>query len=229
MSFALFVRRFVPLASLTLILGCHSHPATPLAAPQPAAVPAQAPSDARPIIVCFGDSLTAGYGVDDGESYPDYLQQDLDSAGYRYQIRNEGVSGDTTQDGLNRVPHVLSLHPALVILELGGNDGLRGQPIANSQQNLATILATLNSAHIPIVLGGITLPPNYGPDYIRSFNLMYTTLSQQYGVPLLPFLLKDVYGVPGGMQPDGIHATAQGNRQVAQNLLPLIKPLLKMN
>jgi acyl-CoA thioesterase-1 len=228
-------RRLVLLVSLTLCCGCHSAPTTapPNAAPTAQAEPSAlsksaipAP-DPRPLLLCFGDSLTAGYGADPGESFPDYLQSDLDAAGYRYRVVNEGVSGNTTKDALARLPHVLALHPQVVILELGGNDGLRGLPLAQTQQNLDTLLAALTRAHIRVVLGGITLPPNYGADYIHGFDRIYPALAARYHVPLLSFVLRNVSGVPGSMQDDGIHATAQGNQQIARNFLPLVTPLLQ--
>jgi acyl-CoA thioesterase-1 len=181
----------------------------------------------RPVIICFGDSLTAGYGADPGRAYPDYLQQDLDERGYHYRIVNQGISGNTTKDGVDRLKDVLALHPALVIVEFGGNDGLRGLPITATRQNLDTIVSTLTQARIKVFLAGITLPPNYGPDYIHQVNDTYTLLARKYHVPLLPFLLKDIYNQPGMMQDDGIHATAKGNQQVAQTLVPLIIPQLK--
>jgi len=184
-------------------------------------------NDTRLPLVCFGDSLTAGYGVDMDESFPDYLQQDLDAAGYSYHVLNEGVSGNTTKDGLTRLPHLLALKPAVVIVELGGNDGLRGLSVDQTQSNLDAILAALTSAKIRVVLGGITLPPNYGSTYIQGFDHIYAALAKKYHVPLLPFVLSNVFGVPGSMQDDGIHATAQGNQQVAKNFLPYLKPLLK--
>jgi acyl-CoA thioesterase-1 len=179
------------------------------------------------VIVAFGDSLTAGYGADTGDSYPDYLEKDLNGMGYRYQVINEGVSGNTSKDGVDRLPDVLRLKPVVVIVAFGGNDGLRGLPIASTRENLDRIVSTLLDSGAKVVLGGITLPPNYGPDYIRQFNQTYALLAAKYHVPMLPFLLKNVYGVPGGMQADGIHATAQGNAQVAKNLQPLIVPALK--
>jgi acyl-CoA thioesterase-1 len=124
------------------------------------------------------------------------------------------------------VDDVLALKPALVIVAFGGNDGLRGLPIDSTRKNLDQIVSSLRRAGTNVVLGGITLPPNYGADYIRQFNEIYASLAKQYHVPLLPFLLQDVYGTAGSMQADGIHATAQGNRQVARNLLPLVLPLL---
>jgi acyl-CoA thioesterase-1 len=178
------------------------------------------------VIVAFGDSLTAGYGADVGNSYPDFLEQDLNSKGFHYRVVNAGISGNTTKDGVERIGDVLALKPVVVIVAFGGNDGLRGLPIDSTRRNLDQIVSTLQQAGIKVVLGGITLPPNYGPEYIRQFNQTYATIARQHHAPLLPFLLKDVYGVPGSMQPDGIHATAQGNRQVARNLLPLLTPLL---
>jgi acyl-CoA thioesterase-1 len=222
------------LCAASLLAGCRSNvPET--ATPQPAAgeptpeepLPGATMPDGRPVIVAFGDSLTAGFGAEAGDSYPDYLEKDLTASGYRYQVINEGISGNTTKDGVDRLQDVLHLKPVLAIVAFGGNDGLRGLPIATTRDNLDRIVATLTHAGVKVVLGGITLPPNYGSDYIRQFNQTYTLLAAKYHVPLLPFLLQGVYGVDGGMQADGIHATAQGNAQVAKNLLPLIVPLLK--
>lgn len=221
-------------AGLALLAGCNSNKPSPAPQPtsdstQPAPTPAPAPQpeDHRPVIVAFGDSLTAGYGTDAGNSYPDFLERDLNAQGLNYHVINAGISGNTTKDGLERLPDVLALKPVLVIVAFGGNDGLRGLPIDSTRKNLDQIVSTLQHAGIKVVLGGITLPPNYGPDYIRQFNETYALLARQYHVPLLPFLLKDVYGTPGSMQGDGIHATAQGNRQVALNLMPLVTPLLR--
>jgi len=192
------------------------------ALPQP---PAR--DDHRPLVVCFGDSLTAGYGTDPGQSYPDYLQADLDARGYQYRVVNEGISGNTTKDGVDRVASVVAMHPAVVVVEFGGNDGLRGLPIEDSRANLDKIVRTLTSSGTKVVLAGITLPPDYGPDYIKQFDDTYTVLAKRYKVPLLPFLLRGVFGIEGMMQADRTHATAQGNEVVARNVLPLITPLLK--
>jgi acyl-CoA thioesterase-1 len=188
----------------------------------------QSPSpSAQDLLLCFGDSLTAGYGTDLGQSYPDDLQRLLDSQGYHYHVLNDGISGNTTKDGLDRLPRVLAHHPAIVVVEFGGNDGLRGLPLEQTQANLSTILAQLQASGSQIVLAGITLPPSYGPDYIKKFDNIYPTLARQYHIRYIPFLLKDVYGVPGDMQDDATHATAQGNQQVARNIEALLKPLLK--
>ncbi len=183
--------------------------------------------DARPVVVCFGDSLTAGAGTDSGQSYPDYLQADLDNLHYHYRVDNQGISGNTTKDGVERLPEIVSLHPSVVVVEFGGNDGLRGLRIEDTRANLDEMVNTLRAAGIKVALAGITLPPDYGPDYIQKFNETYQLIAEKYRVPLLPFLLKNVYGVPGMMQADRTHATAKGNIVVARNIVPLILPLLK--
>lgn len=200
------------------------------AAESPAAQPPSSPTpinDKRPLIVCFGDSLTAGYGAELGKSYPDYLQADLDAKGYHYRVVNEGISGNTTKDGVGRVDTIVAMKPAVVIVEFGGNDGLRGLPIEDSRANLDKIVSTLKASGAKVVVAGITLPPDYGPDYIKQFDDTYTLLAKKYNVPMLPFLLKGVFGVDGMMQRDQTHATAEGNKIVAKNILPLILPLLK--
>lgn len=183
--------------------------------------------DQRPLIVCFGDSLTAGYGTDPGESYPDFLQRSLDQRNLQYRVVNEGVSGNTTKDGIARVARVVALHPAVVVVEFGGNDGLRGLPVADTRANLDRILAILTRSGAKVALAGITLPPDYGPDYIGHFNAIYPELARRYHVPYLAFLLQGVFGTEGLMQPDGIHATAAGNKVVARSVEQLIQPLLR--
>lgn len=202
-------------------------PAPVPAAPAPAIPSPPKSTDNRPVIVAFGDSLTAGYGAELGKSYPDYLQKDLDAAGYHYRVVNAGISGNTTKDGVDRLPEVLALKPEVVIVAFGGNDGLRGLPLPSSKENLDQIIRTLKDAHAQVALGGITLPPNYGAAYIQQFNDIFSQAAKKYHLPWTPFLLKNVYGVPGRMQEDGMHATAEGNEQVAKNILPLVQPLLK--
>jgi acyl-CoA thioesterase I len=234
------VNRRLFLLLIVALAGCRSSQPTPSSAPAdqnqtsgavvaPAATSASNAGslDSRPVIVAFGDSLTAGFGADPGQSYPDFLQRELDARGYHYHVVNSGVSGNTTKDGVERLKDVFAVKPAVVVVAFGGNDGLRGLPIADTRSNLDEIVGNLTRAHVKVVLGGITLPPNYGPDYISEFNATYTLLARKYRAPLLPFLLIHVYDVPGSMQEDGIHATAQGNRQVALNLLPLVTPLLR--
>jgi acyl-CoA thioesterase-1 len=202
--------------------------AAPAGSMQPAeSSPAQPPlqqEDNGPLVVAFGDSLTQGVS---GKSYPAYLQDVLDENGYRYRVENQGVSGDTTSDGLVRLENVIAQKPALVILEFGGNDGLRGIPVEETKKNLGQMIEQLRAAKIPVVLAGITLPPNYGPDYVKPFTAMYPELAKKYRLRFLPFLLIHVYDKPNLMQPDGIHPSERGNKIVAQDVFELIRPMLK--
>jgi acyl-CoA thioesterase-1 len=190
-----------------------------------AAAPSSVPSH-LPVIACFGDSITAGYGVAPGHTYPDDLQRDLDARGYHYHVVNAGISGNTTKDAVDRLSAILGLQPAIVIVEFGGNDGLRGIPITDTRRNLDIIVATLVRARSRVVLAGITLPPNYGPDYIRQFDETYSLTAAKYHAPLLPMLYANIYTVPAAIQDDGIHPTAKGDSLLAQNFLPLLLPLL---
>jgi acyl-CoA thioesterase I len=181
----------------------------------------------NPIIVCFGDSITAGFGVEPGHSYPDYLQADLNARGYHYRVVNEGVSGNTTKDAIDRLSSVLALHAPVVIVELGGNDGLRGFPVSATKANLDTIVGAFHQAGSKVLLAGITLPPNYGPEYIRQFNAIFPEVAAKYHVTFLPMLYAHVYYVPNAIQEDGIHPTAKGAQLIAENLYPLLLPLLR--
>ena len=182
---------------------------------------------AQPLLVCYGDSITAGLGLPYGQSYPDDLQKMLNAQGYHYTVRNLGSSGATTTDALANLPNVLRLHPAVVILEFGGNDGLRGLPLARSSKNLDQIITALQNARIRVLLAGITLPPNYGQDYIRDFNQIFRTLAAKHHVPLVPMIYKNLINVPGTLQPDGIHPTEKGAKIVAATIWPALKPLLR--
>jgi acyl-CoA thioesterase-1 len=178
--------------------------------------------DHRPVIVCFGDSLTAGFGLDPGQAYPEILQRDLP----KYRVVNMGISGDTSQDGLERLQIVLLEKPAIVVVEFGANDGLRGHPISSTEANLRQMIDGLQKAGVKVVLAGITLPPNYGPEYIRKFEGVYKGLAAEFKVPLIPFLLEGVGGHPNLMQKDGLHPNAEGTRIVAVNVMRALEPLL---
>ena len=182
--------------------------------------------DTRAVIAAFGDSISAGFGVEPGRSYPDDLQQLLDAGHYPYRIVNAGVSGDTTTDGVVRLPAVLALHPAIVILEFGGNDGLRGLPVASAHENLARMITELQASGCTVILAGMTLPRNYGPEYIHSFDQMFTDLARKYKTTLIPFVLQGVGGNPELTQPDGIHPTAEGARIVAHTVMEYLQPFL---
>jgi acyl-CoA thioesterase I len=189
---------------------------------QPAKKPDK--TDDRPVIVTFGDSLTAGVA---GRSYPEDLQDLLDQHRYRYRVENQGVSGDTTTDGLARIDNVIAAHPVLVLLEFGGNDGLRGIPVESTRKNLSEMIERLKVANIPTILLGITLPPNYGPDYVKPFTALFPELAKKYKLKLFPFLLIHVYQDSGLMQPDGIHPNGEGNKIVAQDVFHMIEPVMK--
>jgi len=213
-------------AALTLIACGGSEKPAP--APAPAAVPPSPvpAADSRPAIVAFGDSLSAGFGLDAGQSFPDLMQQDLDRRGLRYRVVNMGISGDTTQDGLARMQLAIAEKPAIVLLELGGNDGLRGVPIAVTQQNLAEMIEAFQKSGARVVLAGMTLPPNYGAGYIAKFEAVYRDLAAKYKLTLIPFLLEGVGGDTRYMQRDGLHPNAEGSRRVAALVLKTLNPLL---
>lgn len=183
-------------------------------------------ADDRPRIVAFGDSLTAGFGVQADESYPAQLQRRLDSLGYRFRVINAGVSGDTTAGGLRRVPWVLNNKPELVILELGANDGLRGLPVDQTRSNLRQIIRQLQEAGTTIVLAGMKLPPNYGQDYAASFEAMYRMLAKEYRLALIPFFLEGVGGSSSLNQADGIHPTKEGYEVIVEQVLKVLRPML---
>ena len=188
-------------------------------------------SDSRPRIVILGDSLSAGFGLDAGLSYPDFLQKILDDKGYSYRVVNQGLSGDTSAGGLARIDECLAEKPKIVVVELGGNDGLRGIPTANTRANLAAIIERSQAAGALVVLAGITLPRNYGDDYIKDFDQIFSSLALKYQVPLIPFLLEGLASpagmVPGMIQSDGIHPTAKGTPLIARNVFAKLEPLLK--
>ena len=181
----------------------------------------------RPVLVCYGDSITAGYGLQTGQSFPDALQRDLDRRSYHYRVSNQGTSGATTKDAVANLRAILALHPEVVIVEFGGNDGLRGLPLAQTRQNLDEVLTALENAHIKVLLAGITLPPNYGQDYIGQFEMVFRTLATKHHTAFVPMIYRDMVHVPETIQPDGIHPTAKGSEIIAQTLMPALVPLLK--
>ncbi len=178
----------------------------------------------KPVIACFGDSLTAGHGLAEGLSYPSILQKNLPG----WRVVNLGVSGETTAGGLARIGTVTALKPSIVVLELGANDGLRGLPLKATRSNLEQMIVALQKAGARVVLAGMTLPPNYGPDYIRDFEKVFKDLSAKYKLRLIPFFLEGV-AYPGTnlLQRDGLHPNARGTEKVADTVLKAIKPLLR--
>ena len=181
----------------------------------------------EPVVVVLGDSLTAGFGLLPDEAYPALLEQRLRREGFAYRVVNAGVSGDTTAAGLRRVEWVLRARPAIVIVALGANDGLRHQSAAAMRDNLLAIVRRLRSAGATVLLAGMRVPPNYGDEYGRAFTAVFPDVARATGVPLAPFLLDGVAGDPRLNQPDGIHPTAEGHRLIADRLWPYLKPLLR--
>src|SRR5262249_18209477 len=183
-------------------------------------------SESRPRVVVLGDSLTAGLGLRSDEAYPTLLQQRLDKEGLKYEVVNAGVSGDTSAGGLTRLDWALEGDVRVLIVALGGNDGLRGLPAEELKGNLAQIIERAQKRHIQVILAGMEAPPNFGQSYIVSFHQIYPDLVRQYKVSLVPFLLQGVAGVDTLNQRDGIHPTAEGARIVADNIWPVLRPML---
>ena len=179
-------------------------------------------------IVFFGDSLTAGYGLDPDEAFPALIQKKLAEAGRPWRVVNAGLSGETTAGGLRRLDWVMRQPIDLFVLELGGNDGLRGIPPEASRANLQAMIDRIRTRfpNAAIVLAGMQVPPNMGPDYSRQFAVMYPELAKKNQATLIPFLLEGVGGEPSLNQPDGIHPNAEGHSKVAQTIWKAIKDLL---
>jgi len=177
--------------------------------------------------VILGDSLSAAYGMELDESWPRLLQQRLDENGHAYRVFNSSITGETTQGGLTRLPRLLEQHqPAIVIVELGGNDGLRGLPLEVTRENLSRIIERSLAAGARVVLAEMRIPPNYGRTYTEKFNGTYTELAARYDVVLLPFLLQEIALEPDLMQADGIHPTATAQPLIMEQVWSALEPIL---
>lgn len=194
----------------------------------PEAVPKLAPAAEPdgPVIVAFGDSLTAGYGLEPEESFPAVLQQELLERGLERRVVNEGVSGDTTSTALARVDLAIAHEPEWVLLALGANDGLRGLDLDAMKENLRVIAQRFLDGGARVALLGMKLPPNFGPDYVGQFEATYPEIAEELELPFLPFLLEGVAAEDELNQPDGIHPTAEGARIVAATVADFLEPLL---
>jgi acyl-CoA thioesterase-1 len=217
---------FIILALLVSAPACGTHDATqerPVAAKAPA--PPVPPT--RPRIVALGDSLTAGLGLAPDEAYPALLQRRLDEAGVAYEVVNAGVSGDTSAGGLSRLDWALEGDVRVLIVALGGNDGLRGLPVEELRHNLSAIVERAQARNIQVLIAGMEAPPNYGRLYAEAFHKVFPEVARHYKVAFLPFLLQGVAGIASLNQRDGIHPTVEGARMVADNVWTMLQPLVK--
>ncbi|MEM1177571.1 MAG: arylesterase [Acidobacteriota bacterium] len=212
--------------------GCSSEEPAPPPAPEPAPrepLPDPGEPPGGDITVVFlGDSLTAGYGVDEDEGFPMRVERQLHEEGASVRVINGGVSGDTTAGGLRRLSWLLRQDPDILMVALGGNDGLRGLDLDDSEANLRLIIEQAQAADVRVLLAGMLMPPNYGEDYTERFAAIYPRLAEDYDVALIPFLLEGVAGDPELNQPDGIHPTADGQKIVSEVVLTHLRPLLSV-
>lgn len=190
--------------------------------------PTTAPSSTKKTILFYGNSITAGYGLDPAQAFPALIGKRLDSLKMGYKVVNAGLSGETTAGGLSRINWVLRQPVDVFVLELGGNDGLRGLPLVDTRKNLQAIIDTVRTKYpdCKIVLAGMQVPPNLGTQYTQEFKGIYKELADKNNLPLIPFLLERVGGIPRLNQSDGIHPTAEGNRIVAETVWQTLKGVL---
>lgn len=196
--------------------------AAPMASPPPAA----APNGDVPKVIFLGDSLTAGLGVSVEEAFPARVGEILAAEGHPIQVINAGVSGDISAGGSSRLAWLLRQNPAVVVVELGANDGMRGQPLAELEKNLLDVVQRSQAAGAKVLILGMKIPPNYGKDYSDGFEAIYPRVAKETGAALVPFLLEGVGGEVELNQADGIHPTAEGHKRVAKNVAPYLARLL---
>ena len=226
---------FFPFLALLIFISCGENPENASTSPQ-----AESKADAEPenkedsttgtkTILFFGDSLTAAMGLDPEEGFPAEIQKKIDSAGLDYRVVNAGLSGETTAGGKNRISWVLNQPVDVFVLELGANDGLRGIAVEESRRNLQTIIDTVRKKYpeVEIILAGMQIPPNLGPEYAEDFKNMFPELARENDLHLIPFLLEGVAGIPELNQQDRIHPTAEGYDIIAENVWEVLAPVLK--
>ena len=191
--------------------------------------PGRVAAEELKVMVCLGDSLTAGLGLDPDEAYPALLQKKIEAAGLPWRVVNAGLSGDTTAGGLHRLDWVLRQKISLIVVALGANDGLRGIAPAVTEANLGKMIAHIRerAPGAVIVLAGMQVPTNLGPAYTRQFAAIFPAVAKEYAVPLIPFLLEGVGGHPELNQSDGMHPTAEGQAKLAANVWAVVEPLLR--
>lgn len=187
---------------------------------------AAAATDGRPLVVCLGDSLTEGYGLSPEQAYPARLERALRERGRPVRVVNAGISGSTSASAVSRLRWQLRSRPDIVVIALGANDGLRGVDLDSTRSHLSEAIALAKESGARVLLAGMKLPPNYGPEYTRAFEEMFPELARRHRVALLPFLLEGVAAQPELNLPDGIHPNARGSEIVAENVLAALLPLL---
>jgi acyl-CoA thioesterase-1 len=184
-------------------------------------------ASAAPVVLVVGDSLSAGFGVATDDGWVALLQDRLAAQGYEHRVVNASASGETTGGGRARLPRALDMHtPEVVIIELGGNDGLRGLPLEQVRSNLAAMVRTSLDHGAEVLLVGMHIPPNYGPAYTTRFHAMYAEVAAEFGIPVVPFFLEGIALDPEMMQDDGIHPNARAQPRMLENLWPALEPLL---
>jgi len=185
----------------------------------------------RPVVVFLGTSLTAGYGLREDQAFPALIQAEIDAAGFEFRVVNAGVSGDTSAGGLRRVDWLLRLPVAVLVLELGANDMLRGLSIESLRENLGLILEQTKTKHpdVRILIAGMRAAPNLGSDYRDVFDRIYPDLAKEHMTAIIPFLLEGVAARPALNQVDGIHPTAEGHQLIAKRVWDLLEPILRSN
>lgn len=209
------------------VAGPGQAPAEPGAGDAPAVPAPPAEVNRDPRVVFLGDSITAGLGLEADKAFPALVGQMLREQGLPVTVVNAGVSGDTTAGGLRRLDWLLRQSPDVVVIGLGGNDGLRGLEPRASEENLRAIVRQARDAGASVLLLGMLVPPNYGPEYAEQFRDVYPRLARELNVPLVPFVLEGVGGEPSLNQPDGIHPTAEGHQIVARNVLPYLADIVR--
>jgi len=212
------------LAAFALLIAACAPPPERAAPPPPGPTPKPPASGVR--IVVLGDSLAAGLGLPAAEAFPAVVERILRADGHDVEVVNAGVSGDTSAGGLNRVDWVLRQPTAILVVELGGNDALRGQDLENTESNLREIVRRGQAAGAHVVLLGMDVPTNYGPDFIRSFSEMYPRIAEEEGAILVPGFVRELGSDPSLLQSDGLHPTAEGQRRLAEMLAPVLKAIV---
>ncbi|MBI4500673.1 MAG: arylesterase [Gemmatimonadetes bacterium] len=227
------VRKILAVLLLCSAQACNRSDSNSGAAPRSASPPARqpappAPTDSRPVVLFFGTSLTAGLGLDPDEAYPALIQRKIDSAGLQYRTVNAGVSGETSAAGVRRIDWILQQAVAVLVLELGANDVLRGLELSEAKKNLQQIIDRTRAKYpdAKIVIAGMQAPPNLGTRYTREFQQIFVELARTNKAAFIPFLLEGVGGVDSLNQRDGIHPNVQGERIVAENVWAVLRPIL---